>query len=66
MTLVGCSRSGRDDFLKAAQLLEDKHFQRRLKVIVYDAGVVSKVGDIFRVFADDLNTSFKTVFKWEV
>ncbi len=66
MTLVGCSRSGREDFLKAAELLGDKNFQRRLKVIVYDAGAVRNTGDIFKVFAADLNTSFKTVFKWEI
>ncbi len=66
MTLVGCSRSGKDDFLKASELLADNNFRNRLKVIIYDAGSVRKTGDIFRVFAEDLNTPFKTVFKWEM
>lgn len=66
MTLVGCSRSGREDFENAVQLLEQKDFSQRLKVITYDAGTVHCISDIYRVFADDLNTPFKTVFKWEM
>ncbi len=66
MTLVGCSRSGHKDFESAVQLLEQKDFSQRLKVITYDAGVVRSISDIYRVFADDLTTPFKTVFKWEM
>lgn len=66
MTLVGCSRSGRDDFEKAVQLLEQENLQQRLKVIIYDDGPVRTIGDIYKVFSDDLNTPFKTVFKWEM
>lgn len=66
MTLVGCSRSGYDDFCKAVELLQQKDFQQRLKVIIYNAGAVRSIGDIYKVFADDLNTPFKTVFKWEL
>ena len=66
MTLVGCSRSGYDDFCKAVELLQQKDFQQRLKVIIYNAGAVRSIGDIYKVFADDLNTPFKTVFKWEM
>lgn len=64
MTLVGCSRSGRDDFEKAVELLSKKDFENRIKTIVYDVGEVRKTGDIYKVFAEDLNTPFKTVFKW--
>lgn len=66
MTLVGCSRSGHDDFCKAVEFLQQKDFQQRLKVIVYNAGAVRCIGDIYKVFADDQNTPFKTVFKWEL
>lgn len=66
MTLVGCSRSGHDDFELAVKLLQQKDFQQRLRVIIYDAGAVRKTSDIYRVFADDLNTPFKTVFKWDL
>ena len=66
MTLVGSSRSGREDFETAVSFLQDKNFARRLKTIVYDAGAVRKISDIYKVFAEDLNTPFKTVFKWEL
>lgn len=66
MTLVGCSRSGREDFERAVELLEQEDFSQRLKVITYNAGTVRRVSDIYRVFAEDLNTPFKTVFKWEL
>ena len=66
MTLVGSSRSGRDDFERAVSLLSHKDFQQRLRVITYNAGSVRKIADIYKVFEDDLNTPFKTVFKWEM
>lgn len=66
MTLVGVSRSGRSDFLKAVELMEQPDFQQLLQRIVFFDGTVRTIEDIFRVFADDLSTPFKTVFKWEM
>jgi ribitol-5-phosphate 2-dehydrogenase len=66
MTLVGCSRSGREDFEMAIALMERSDFQRRMRVIIYDDGAVRNMEDLYRVFADDVNTPFKTVFKWEL
>lgn len=66
MTLVGCSRSGRADFEAAVGLMERPAFQRRLKVITYEDAPVRSMGDIHRVFENDLSTPFKTVFKWEL
>ena len=64
MTLVGCSRSGRDDFLAAIDVMRDKDIQRRLGQIVHFDGEVNDIKDIKRVFATDLQNPFKTVFKW--
>lgn len=64
MTLVGSSRSGRVDFEQAIQLMRDNRFQSRLNMIVYEDQPVYSVGDIHRVFENDLITPFKTVFKW--
>ncbi|MBR2038747.1 MAG: alcohol dehydrogenase catalytic domain-containing protein [Agathobacter sp.] len=64
LTLVGCSRSGKQDFLVASNYLANKKFQSRLKKIIYEANSVSSIEDIHRVFERDGNTSFKTVFKW--
>lgn len=66
MTLIGTSRSGRADFEIAVSLMEQETFQQRLQRIVFYDGIVRDISDIFRVFADDLSTPFKTVFKWEM
>ena len=66
LTLVGSSRSGRADFEKTVEMLSNKKFERRFKNIIYLEEPVQNIQDIHRVFATDLNTAFKTVFKWEV
>ncbi len=66
LTLVGCSRSGKEDFLEAVSLMKAKHFQRQLKMIIYEDKAVRTVEDIHRVFTTDVATPFKTVFRWEI
>lgn len=66
MTLIGTSRSGRADFEMAVNMMQNEDFQQRLKRIVFYDGSVRNISDIFRVFADDLTTPFKTVFKWDM
>ena len=66
LTLIGSSRSGRVDFENAIEMLSNKKIERRLKNIIYVERPVRSIKDIHRVFASDLNTAFKTVFKWEV
>lgn len=66
LTLVGSSRSGRTDFEKAIEYMKDKRIQGRLNVIVYEDKPVCNIDDIHRVFGYDLNTPFKTVFKWDL
>lgn len=66
LTLVGSSRSGREDFELAVQALQDIKIQNRLKNIIYLESPVESVLDIHKVFSTDLNTSFKTVFKWNL
>ena len=66
LTLIGSSRSGRIDFEKAIEMLSNKKFERRLKNIIELEQPVRNIKDIHRVFATDLNTAFKTVFKWDI
>ena len=66
LTLIGSSRSGRIDFEKAIEILSNKKFERRFKNIIELEQPVRNIKDIHRVFATDLNTAFKTVFKWEI
>ena len=66
LTFLGSSRSGYQDFIKATKILQDEKIQKRLKLIIENYGVVRKIEDIHKVFNFDLNTSFKTVFRWEI
>lgn len=66
LTLIGNSRSGREDFIEAAQLMKSQRIRRRLGTIIHEDEPVKSVEDIHRVFATDLNTPFKTVFEWRL
>ena len=66
LTLIGCSRSGRDDFEKAAGFMADPEFEDRLASIIYEDRPVHSIDDVMRVFATDLNTPFKTAFRWSL
>ena len=66
LTFVGTSRSGVKDFERSVKLMQNKSFQRRLDVIIYEDDPVYSIEDIHRVFRTDLNTPFKTVFKWKM
>ena len=66
LILIGCSRSGRADFEKAVSLMEEEEFQSRLALILEEDAPVRSIDDIHRVFANDRNNLFKTVFKWEL
>ena len=66
MTLVGCSRSGKEDFELAVEIMRQPGVQQRLKQIIFVDDPVKSVKDIKRVFATDLQTPFKTVFEWRL
>ena len=66
LTLVGSSRSGKENFEKAIELMKIRRVRRRLGSIIYEDAEVKSVDDIHRVFATDQNTPFKTVFKWNL
>lgn len=66
LIFIGSSRSGYQDFVKAIEILQDEKVQKRLKLIMENYGVVKKIEDIHKVFNFDLNTPFKTVFRWEI
>lgn len=66
LIMIGCSRSGKEDFEKAMRLMEDNEFQNRLSAIIYEAPPVRTIEDIYQNFSIDMNTRFKTVFRWEM
>ena len=66
LTLIGCSRSGAADFEEAVRLMQSEEMQIRLSAILEEDAPVRSISDIHRVFANDRNNLFKTVFKWEL
>ncbi len=66
LTFVGCSRSGRADFERAVELMQNKIVQNRLSTIINYEGVAKNVSDIHGIFKADLSNPFKTVFQWEL
>jgi len=66
LTLVGSSRSGRQDFETAVELMQDKTLQNRLGYIIYEDKPVRCIKDIQRIFETDMTTPFKTVFRWDL
>lgn len=66
LTFVGSSRSGREDFEDAIELMSDNEILGRISGIIYEDKPVCGIDDIHRVFATDMSTLFKTVFEWKV
>lgn len=66
LTFVGCSRSGYEDFKNALDFMKDERFQMRLKMIIQEFGKVKTIEDIHKVFKNDMNNPFKTVFEWNI
>ena len=65
LSLVGCSRSGRAEFLKAAEYMKEFQFQKRIEKIIQVEKTVSDIDGIHQVFQADLQNAFKTVFQWK-
>lgn len=66
LSIIGSSRSGIKDFELAIELLKEPLFSKRMEQIIYEDQEVTSIDDIHRVFRTDLNTPFKTVFKWNI
>ena len=66
LSFIGSSRSGKKDFELAVSHMKDENFKRRLETILYEDTKVSSIEDIHRVFKNDVNTPFKTIFEWNL
>ncbi|MDR2520004.1 MAG: ribitol-5-phosphate dehydrogenase, partial [Eubacteriaceae bacterium] len=66
LVFVGCSRSGRDDFEAAIHAMQKPSVQGRLARIVSQSEDVQSIDSIHRVFREDLDNPFKTVFRWRM
>ncbi len=67
LTLIGRSRSGREDFEEAVRILEsDPRFVRRMKVLISDVLSVHSLNDMTKAFDASRSVDFKVVLKWEI
>ena len=66
ITLLGCSRSGRADFIDAINFMSNQTVIDRLSGIIYETSNVNSIPDIHNAFSVDLTTPFKTIFKWNI
>lgn len=67
LTLIGSSRSGREDFLRAVSLLENnEEAQGRLSKLISAVIEINSVEDMKKAFEYDLTTPFKTIMKWNI
>ena len=67
LTLIGSSRSGREDFLRAVNILEENEdVQNHLRKLISDVIVINNIDDINKAFEHDLTTPFKTVMDWRI
>ena len=66
LTLVGSSRSGRQDFLEAVRLMEQPDFAKRLRLIISDVMKITSIRDIEHAFERDAVSPYKTVLDWRL
>jgi len=66
LTMVGSSRSGRNDFVKAVELMKNKEFESRIRLIISDVVDINSIDDIAKAFEKDTNNMYKTVMKWNM
>lgn len=66
LTLYGNSRSGRDDFQSAIDILQDKAIAAYIRNLISEIVPVGDLGDIYYAFDSDSNNPFKTVMRWQM
>lgn len=67
LTLLGNSRSGKEDFERAIAFIEENQDVRNyLRSIISEEIIVRNVTDMHKAFENDLVNEFKTVMKWEI
>ncbi len=66
LTLVGSSRSGREDFVRAAQIMQSKQSCHRLERVTDFFGEVRSVSDLHAAFDRSMTAEFKTSFRFNV
>ena len=66
LCLVGSSRSGRADFVRAAEIMADKYAHQRLERVTSYWGEVRSTTDLHAVFDRSSTNEFKTSFYFNI
>lgn len=67
LTLIGRSRSTREDFIKCEKLLRtDASLRRELSKIIHAQYEIRNAQDICHAFDEDASSPFKTLLKWNI
>jgi len=66
LVLVGSSRSGREDFVSAAEIMADRKAQHRLERVTDFFGEVRSTAALHAVFDRSLTNEFKTSFYFNI
>ena len=67
LTLVGRSRSGREDFIETVELLQNSEkLVRRMKKLISEEVSIRNIDDISQAFERAKAVDFKVILKWEI
>lgn len=66
LTFFGNSRSSREDFEKAIEVLQDKAVAAYVRNLISELVVINSLDDIYNAFNADTNNPFKTVMRWQM
>lgn len=67
ITMLGRSRSAREDFEKAVEIMEtDEMFARRMKVLVSEVMKIRNINDIHSAFQKSKIVDYKLVMDWKI
>jgi len=66
LTLVGSSRSRREDFESAVAFMEREDTKRRLSLITSEVITVRNMEDIHKAFSRNLINPYKTIMEWNI
>lgn len=67
LTIIGRSRSTREDFLKAVEIMEQsRKFMDRMGMLISEVVPVRSINDIHRAFNESKIVDFKLVMDWKI
>ncbi len=67
LILLGRSRSGRDDFIKAVDILDShENIRMRMKNLISEVVKINEVNDMHRAFNESKIADYKVILNWKI